>query len=113
MSDLVIVFGPQAVGKMTVGHELEKITDFKLFHNHMTIELVLQFFAYETAEAQRLIKLFRAFANSDQAGLIFTVICDSDDPAEWKRVEEITDIFSSKKGRVCLVELEALAALDC
>lgn len=37
---LVIIFGPQAVGKMTVGHALEDITDLKLFHNHMTIELV-------------------------------------------------------------------------
>lgn len=34
----VLIFGPQAVGKMTVGHEIEKITDLKLFHNHMTID---------------------------------------------------------------------------
>ena len=40
----VILFGPLAVGKMTVGQELEKITGLKLFHNHMTIELVLPFF---------------------------------------------------------------------
>ncbi len=31
----VHIFGPQAVGKMTVGQELVKITDLKLFHNHM------------------------------------------------------------------------------
>ena len=31
---LVIIFGPHAVGKMTVGQELAKITDLKLFHNH-------------------------------------------------------------------------------
>ena len=30
---LVIIFGPHAVGKMTVGQELEKISDLKLFHN--------------------------------------------------------------------------------
>jgi shikimate kinase len=29
----IIIFGPQAVGKMTVGHELEKTTKLKLFHN--------------------------------------------------------------------------------
>jgi ATP-dependent protease Clp ATPase subunit len=28
----VLIFGPQAVGKMTVGQELEKITELKLFH---------------------------------------------------------------------------------
>lgn len=109
---LVIIFGPQAVGKMTVGHELEKATDLKLFHNHMTIELVLNFFEYETPEAQGLIKLFRdeiftTVANSDGAGLIFTIICNFDDPAEWERIQEISEIFSSKGGEVCLVELEA------
>ena len=40
----VIIFGPLAVGKMTVGQELEKITGLELFHNNMTIELVLPFF---------------------------------------------------------------------
>jgi len=109
---LVIIFGPQAVGKMTVGHKLEEVTDLKLFHNHMTIELVLAFFDYETPEAQYLIKLFRdeifkTMANSDQPGLIFTVICNFDDPAEWERVNEISEFFSSKDAEVCLVELEA------
>ena len=41
---LVLIFGPQAVGKMTVGQELAKITGLKLFHNHMTIDLVSNFF---------------------------------------------------------------------
>ena len=43
---LVIIFGPQAVGKMTAGQELEKITGLKLFHNHMTNDLVSCFFDY-------------------------------------------------------------------
>ncbi len=38
--NLIMIFGPQAVGKMTVGQELEKITGLKLFHNHMTIDLL-------------------------------------------------------------------------
>ena len=35
---LVFIIGSGAVGKMTVGQELMKITDFRLFHNHMMIE---------------------------------------------------------------------------
>ncbi len=30
----ILLFGPQAVGKMTIGQELAKITDLKLLHNH-------------------------------------------------------------------------------
>ena len=47
MAKLVLLTGPQAVGKMTVGQELAKITGLKLFHNHMTIDLVSNFLAME------------------------------------------------------------------
>lgn len=33
---VVIICGPTASGKMTVGQELQKLTAFKLFHNHMS-----------------------------------------------------------------------------
>ena len=41
---LVFLIGDAAVGKMTVGQELMKITDLRLFHNHMSIEPVLEIF---------------------------------------------------------------------
>lgn len=47
---LVVIIGPQAVGKMTVGHELEKITGLKLFHNHSSIEVVLPYFVMEQSK---------------------------------------------------------------
>jgi shikimate kinase len=54
---LVILFGPPAVGKMTVGQELAKATGLKLFHYHVTIELVLNFFEFGTKEFSRLNSL--------------------------------------------------------
>jgi hypothetical protein len=33
---LVVIFEPPAVGKMTVGMEIERRTGLRLFHNHMT-----------------------------------------------------------------------------
>ena len=47
---LVIIIGPHAVGKMTVGQELEKITGLKLFHNHMSIELARKLFEFSDPE---------------------------------------------------------------
>ena len=35
---LVILIGAGAVGKMTVGQELAKITDLRLYHGHMRID---------------------------------------------------------------------------
>ena len=43
---LVFLIGDAAVGKMTVGQELMKITDLRLFHNHMTIEPVLEILGF-------------------------------------------------------------------
>ncbi len=46
---LVIIIGNTAVGKMTVGQELMKISDLRLFHNHMSIEPVIDIFGYFNA----------------------------------------------------------------
>lgn len=109
---LIIIFGPQAVGKMTVGHELEKITGLKLFHNHMTIELVHPFFSYGTKTGKRLVELFRneifkEVAESDMEGLIFTFIWAFNEQNDWDYIDKICNIFESKGGEVCFVELEA------
>lgn len=109
---LIIIFGPQAVGKMTVGHELEKITGLKLFHNHMTIELVSPFFSYGSEAGKRLVNLFRKeifeeVAKSDLEGLIFTYVWAFDQRADWDYINNLCDIFESKGGVVYFVELEA------
>ncbi len=109
---LVIIFGPPAVGKMTIGQELEKITGLKLFHNHMTIELVAPFFSYSTGTGRRLVKLFREemfkeVAGSDLEGMIFTYVWYFDEKGDWEYIEEITDIFKQKGADIYYVELEA------
>jgi hypothetical protein len=108
----VLVFGPQAVGKMTVGHELEKLTDLKLFHNHMTIDLVSKFFDYGTKEGSRLVNLFRKeifeeVSQSNLYGIIFTYVWALDLKSDWDYVEKVCNIFESKGATIYFVELEA------
>lgn len=110
--NFVLIFGPQAVGKMTVGQELAKITGLKLFHNHMTIDLVSPFFDYGTPEGKRLVGLFRqeifeAVANSDLEGLIFTYVWAFDMQEDWDYINQIRGLFESKGANVYFVELEA------
>ena len=73
MAKLVLITGPQAVGKMTVGQELTKITNLKLFHNHMSIDLVSNFFSYGTEIGRNLVtkirmEILEAVAKSDLEG---------------------------------------------
>jgi len=107
----VMIFGPQAVGKMTVGHELEKITKLKLFHNHMTIELVAPYFGFSDTMWDLVKKfrqdIFEAAAASEMYGMIFTYLWAFDLQSEWDYVDKICKIFEDKGVEVYFVELEA------
>ncbi len=46
---LVLIIGNAAVGKMTVGQKLMKMTGLRLFHNHMSIEPIIEIFGYYDA----------------------------------------------------------------
>lgn len=50
---LLFLIGNSAVGKMTVEQELMKITDLRLFHNHMTIEPVIEIFGDFSGKADK------------------------------------------------------------
>ena len=71
---LVMIFGDAAVGKMTVGQALMEITDLRLFHNHMTIEMVIDVLGYYDANVVNRLRevMFESFSESKNEGLIFT-----------------------------------------
>jgi hypothetical protein len=109
---LILLIGPPAVGKMTVGHEVAARTGLKLFHNHQTIELVLGFFPFGSAPFNRLVREFRRrifeeVAASDLPGLIFTYVWAFDLSEDAEFVAEFASIFERRGGRVLYVELHA------
>lgn len=109
---LVIIFGPGAVGKMTVGKELAKITDLKLFHNHMSLELANQFFDWSTDGFKKIDQLirfgiFEIVAQSNSAGLIFTFVWAVDEPKEEAYIDSLADIFKKVGAEIYYVELFA------
>lgn len=106
---LVFLIGDAAVGKMTVGQELMKITDLRLFHNHMTIEPVIEIFGYFHGKSINRIReiIFQEFVASDNYGLIFTYMWAFDQKFDWDYVEHVTDIFRKNGADVYYVELVA------
>jgi hypothetical protein len=108
----VLIFGPPAVGKMTVGEELCKITGLKLFHNHMTIELVSNFFSYGTETGKRLVhsfrqQIFEEVSKSSLYGLVFTYVWAFDQKSDWDYVEDLCSLFRARGAEIYYVELEA------
>ena len=59
MPKFIQIIGPQAVGKMTVGQELAKITGYKLLYNHMTIEMVRLIFDYDKEAFRKMNSIIR------------------------------------------------------
>lgn len=109
---LVIIFGPPAVGKMTVGDALARRTGLRLFHNHHTIDLALRFFEYGSPPFKRLVsefrtRIFEEVAASDLPGMIFTYVWAFEDESDAHYVERVSTIFRSRGADVWLVELEA------
>ena len=106
---LVFIFGDAAVGKMWVGQELIKITDLRLFHNHMTIEPVLEIFGERNDPAIDRMRwvVLEEFAKTDLEGLIFTMMWDLDDPADWAYAAKAAKIFEDRGAEVYYVELVA------
>ena len=81
MPKFIMICGPQAVGKMTVGQELAKLTGYKLFYNHMTIEMVRLIFDYDKNVFRKMNdiirqEVFEEFSKSNEKGIIFTCCFD-------------------------------------
>lgn len=102
---LVLIIGSGAVGKMTVGQELMKITDLRLFHNHMMIEPVIEIFnSFDGKVIARLREVvFEEFLKSDREGMIFTYMWAFDMPSDREYVMSVAERFDE----VYCVELVA------
>ena len=107
--NLIVLIGSGAVGKMTVGQELMKITDYRLFHNHHMIEPVIEIFGRFDGEAVYKLRedIFDAFIKTDYSGLIFTFMWAFDMQSDWDYIKHVSDKFEATGGNVYYVELVA------
>lgn len=107
---LIFLYGPPAVGKYTVGKILARLTGYRLFHNHLTADLVEAIIDRGTPEFGRAARKIRldmitVAADSKIAGLIFTfVYLHPKDIAEVRRYASTVRRFG---GRVFFVKLTA------
>lgn len=97
---------------MTVGQEIERRTDLKLFHNHVAIETVAPFFSYGTAEGRELVgqiraAFFDAFVKSEGPGYIFTFVWAFGVPGEKEYIGAIATKFADAGFDIYMAELNA------
>lgn len=105
---MIFLYGPPAVGKLTVAKELAKLTGYKLFHNHLTVDLVSSLYEWGSSKYWEYLRSIREqlLANlaKDDINIIFTFVYAAGEDEEvmermFKKVEE-------KGGEVLLVQLK-------
>jgi hypothetical protein len=107
----MLLYGPPAVGKLTIAKEIARLTGFKVFHNHLTVNVVAAIFPRGTPAYRRLLwdiryVVFAEAARANIEGLLFTVLYRRDQEPWIARCVEIVERF---RGNVCLVHLHCHA----
>lgn len=108
--NLVFIYGPPGVGKLTVAKALAKATGYKLFHNHATTDVVDAVFPFGTSSYRRLVDQYRLLMFEEAArakipGLIFTVVYAREYDQQF--LKDVIRAVRRHGGRVCWVKLTA------
>lgn len=112
MSIFVLIFGPSAVGKMTVGQELSRASGIPLFHNHRTIDAIVPVFEFGSAPYKQLVaeirtRVFEEAVTGRLPGLIFTYVWPLDSPESRSLIQQWCEIFRKGGWSIVFVELRA------
>jgi len=104
---LLLLYGPPAVGKLTIAKAIARLTGFRVFHAHLTVDLVASIFPRGTPSYRKLLwdiryAVFTEAARANIDGLIFTMVYRRDQEPFIARCVEIVERFG---GKVCLVHL--------
>lgn len=107
--NLIFLHGLPGVGKLTVARELSALVGYRLFHNHLTVDLVSAVFDFGTRPFRDLreeiwLSVFRRAAAERLGGLIFTFAFERTVGEDFvPRVLEAVE--SGGGGRVMFVSL--------
>ena len=104
---LVFIHGPAACGKLTVATELAGLSGLRLFHNHLTVDLVSALFEFGSEPFIRLresiwLDSFREAAKQNQS-LIFTFHPEASVRGDFP--ERVVSEIRSNQGEVLFVQL--------
>jgi hypothetical protein len=105
--NLVFIYGPPGVGKLSVARELSRLTGYRLFDNHVSIDCAKSVFDFGTPPFWRVVRSIRDVVFEEAAAhdvsLVFTYVYGH--PNDAPHVERFCGLFESHGGRALLVRL--------
>ena len=111
MANLIVVAGPQAVGKMTVAEAIKEKLGYSIMVNHDSIEVSKKIFDNNIEASRELNKLIRKnvfqIAIKNNVNLIFTFVVAFDMQEDIDYLNKLKEMFEASGGNFYFVELEA------
>jgi len=105
---LIFLYGPPAVGKLTVAKELAKLTGYKLLHNHLTVDLIASLYEWGSAKYWDHLREVREtlLANlaKDNVNVIFTYVYAAGE--DEQTMERMFKQVEDNGGEVLMVQLK-------
>ncbi len=109
---LLFLYGPPAAGKLTIARDVAARTGWRLFHNHLTVNLALALYDFGTpgfiALREKIWLDVLRYAMADTSlpgGLIFTFNPENSVPQRF--IDELFAELTLQGGEVIAVELTA------
>ncbi len=107
----LLLMGAPAVGKMTVGRAIAARSDLRLFHNHATIEPLLEVFDYGVPPFMTLMGEWRRRLVEEAAGhgtsLVFTFVWGLELDGDTDFVRDLVKPYADRGADIAIVELVA------
>lgn len=111
MANLIIISGPQAVGKMTVAEKLRDKIGYRLMTNHDSIELSDVIFERGSDSQSEFNLLIRKAAFETAVkydiNMIFTFVMAYSEKEDYEYVYNLKKLFEDSGGTFYFVELSA------
>ncbi len=103
---LVVLYGPPGVGKLTVAKELARITGYKNFHNHLTVDPVLAILPMKHPDFWNIVKRWRLQlleigAKNKIKGIIITVVYTKHE----SMIPRVIRLMKKYHAQMCFVKL--------
>src|SRR5439155_23136827 len=104
---LVFIYGPPAVGKLTVATALAKLTSFAVFDDHLAINALQPMFSGRPTSMDKVVEQIRlaVIEAAACAGVDFIFTFVYAHPQDVPYVDRICDAVERHGGAICFVQL--------
>lgn len=109
--NLIFLHGAPAVGKLTIARELAVLTGYRLFHNHLTVDLVSSVFEFGSEPFVRLREQIwlSVFQEAVQANLSLIFTFNPERTVRERFIQDVIDIVEGGNGQLIFIELTCSA----